>query len=44
MSGWSDMPEQPRVCAGCGEKVTLNDFLWFKRFPVMETWHWRCRG
>jgi hypothetical protein len=39
--GWQE--GQPRVCAGCGERVTLNaEPLWFRRFPVPETWHFRC--
>ena len=46
MSGddWKAMPGQPRTCTGCGERVTLNaEPVWFVRFPVPETWHFRCR-
>ena len=46
MSGgesWRSMPGQPRVCAGCGQRVILKrEPIWFDTFRLM-TWHMRCR-
>jgi len=42
--GWRHMPpDQPRICAGCGERVKLNsEAIWFA-VSQRKTWHWRCR-
>jgi hypothetical protein len=41
--GWKHMPGQPRVCAGCGERVKLKgEALWLDTFRRL-TWHFRCR-
>lgn len=41
--GWQG-DEPTRTCAGCGQRVTLNaQPVWFERFPVVRTWHARCR-
>ena len=43
MSGWVDMPGQPRTCAGCGEKVTLKGSVWFDTMRK-RTWHLAARA
>ncbi len=42
--GWKAMgPEQPKRCAGCGERVTLKgEAIWLDTFRRL-TWHFRCR-
>ena len=43
--GWRGMPEgQPRVCASCGERVTLgHEPVWFKTSEPVASWHFRCK-
>ena len=41
--GWQG-DEPSRTCAGCGERVTLYaEPVWFQRYPIVRTWHARCR-
>jgi hypothetical protein len=44
-SGWGDYTS-PRVCAGCGHKLTLGEpgGLWFSRVGTRDetVWHHRC--
>jgi hypothetical protein len=41
--GWNSMPGQPRVCAGCGQRVTLKaEAIWLDTFRRLS-WHFRCR-
>jgi hypothetical protein len=40
--GWQG-DEPTRTCHGCGQRVTLKQSVWFERFPVVRTWHMRCR-
>jgi hypothetical protein len=41
--GWNSMPEQPRVCAGCGRKLRMTkDVLWFDTLR-RESWHTNCK-
>ena len=43
--GWKQMPGQPRVCAGCGERVVLGKgMIWFQTSEPKLTWHIGCRG
>jgi hypothetical protein len=45
MEGWKHMPpDQPRVCAVCGSKITLGDPepVWFDTFN-RQTYHVYCR-
>ena len=41
--GWVDMPEgQPRVCR-CGAKLRLTkDTIWFRAYPVLESFCQSC--
>ena len=41
---WKDMPaDQPRFCAGCGEKITLKgEALMFITSSPPNSWHARC--
>jgi hypothetical protein len=42
-TGWQG-DEPTRTCAGCGKRIVLKDnSIWFERFPVVRTWHVRCR-
>jgi hypothetical protein len=44
-SGWASMdPEQPRTCAGCGEKLVMSgpEPLWFSTSQRLS-WHAACR-
>jgi hypothetical protein len=43
--GWKHMrPDQPRTCAGCGERVTLKgEAIWLKTSDPPQSWHFRCR-
>jgi hypothetical protein len=41
--GWKHMPEQPRVCAGCGRRLRLRrDTLWLETMRKLS-WHFDCR-
>jgi hypothetical protein len=53
--GWDGLEKHLRVCAGCGEHLTLNPpkgtpqselYRWalvFQEFPVRRVWHHHCR-
>lgn len=44
-TGWKSMaPDQPRVCASCGEKIVLSGKapLWFSTMQKLS-WHAGCR-
>lgn len=41
--GWQG-DEDTRICSGCGQKIILKgSSIWFERFPVVRSWHFRCR-
>jgi hypothetical protein len=45
-TGWFGLPPAQRVCAGCGQKLTLKNSgaLWFQEHPVpRRVWHFPCR-
>lgn len=39
---WAGFPRERRVCAGCGEKLTLKDSLWLDSM-CGEAWHHACK-
>jgi hypothetical protein len=44
-TGWKSMGEdQPRTCAGCGERLVLAhpEPLWFDTLHL-ESWHFGCK-
>lgn len=39
--GWKHMPPtQPRECVSCGNRITLNNYAWFRTAPPQWT---KCR-
>ena len=48
--GWNAMPGQPKVCAGCGERIYLSgpkaESHWFgtDAMNVSKSWHVRCHA
>ena len=53
--GWDGLEKEKRVCAGCGEKLTLAPpkgytgpladwHLTFQEYPQRRVWHHACRG
>lgn len=45
MDGWYGTPKAERVCAGCGEKLTLAHSmpLWWEDYPKYLWWHHGCK-
>lgn len=42
--GWNSMPGQPRICAGCGERILISkQAVWFKTSKPQTSWHSTCR-